>query len=138
MASSSRRSSSAEPSPALSTGYYALFHLLIEDAIEPCSDAHLKYSLSRLFDHGPMKQACERTTSELNRFFEQNPPDGPEKTFNDRLATVAEAFSQAQHSRNDADYNRSEEWDVEQAGRLLDVIAEAFQRVTIYMTDQLC
>jgi hypothetical protein len=112
---------------ALSTGYYALFHLLIEDAIEPCGDPHLKYSLSRMFDHGPMKQVCDKTTSELNSFFETNPPDGPQKIFNDHLATVAEAFSQGQHNRNDADYNRSKEWDAEQVGRLLDGIEEAFQ-----------
>jgi hypothetical protein len=112
---------------ALSTAYYALFHLLIEDAIGPCSDAHLKYSLSRMFDHGPRRQVCDKTTSELNSFFEKKPPDGPDRRFNEHLATVAEAFSQGQHNRNDADYNRSKVWDTEQVATLIDDIEEAFQ-----------
>lgn len=83
---------------ALSSGYYALFHLLISDAVANCSDPHFRATLARIFDHGPMKQACDKKLSELNDFFNQRPPEGPERVSKYHLYTVAETFSQAQHT----------------------------------------
>jgi hypothetical protein len=37
---------------AVSTGYYALFHLLISDAIANCTDPQFRAALARVFDHG--------------------------------------------------------------------------------------
>jgi hypothetical protein len=54
---------------ALSTAYYALFHLLIADAIANCGDPEFRATLARVFDHGPMKKASEDKVSELNAYF---------------------------------------------------------------------
>jgi len=48
---------------ALSTGYYALFHLLVSEATSNCTDPQFRATLARVFDHGPMNlktavQAC--------------------------------------------------------------------------------
>ena len=112
---------------ALSTGYYALFHLLIADAVANCSDPHFRATLARVFDHGPMKQACDKKLSELNDFFNQLPPEGPERTVKYHLYNVAETFSQAQHNRNEADYNLLREWQPTQVSLLLEGIAVAFE-----------
>jgi hypothetical protein len=112
---------------ALSTGYYALFHLLISDAIANCADPQLRATLARVFDHGPMKQASDKKLSELNDFFEQRPLEGPERTVKYHLYNVAETFSQAQHNRNEADYNLLREWQPTQVSLLLEGIADAFK-----------
>ena len=112
---------------ALSTGYYALFHLLISDAVAVCSDTHFRATLARVFDHGSMKQACDRELSKLNSFFDQRPLEGPERTVNYHLYNVAETFSQAQYNRNEADYNLAREWQPTQVSLLLEGIADAFQ-----------
>ena len=112
---------------ALSTGYYALFHLLISDAVANCGDPQFRATLARVFDHGPIKQACDRKLSELNDFFDQRPPEGPERTIKYHLYNVAETFSQAQHNRNDADYNLLREWQPMQVSLLLEGIEDAFK-----------
>jgi hypothetical protein len=95
---------------ALSTAYYALFHLLISDAVAGCSEPKLRASLSRVFDHGPMRQASDRKTSELGEFFKKRPPKGPEYAVNDQLYNVGETFSEAHYNRHEADYNLIREW----------------------------
>lgn len=111
---------------SVSTGYYALFHLLISDAVANCADPQFRATLARVFDHGPMKQASERKLSELNDFFDQRPPEGAERTIRYHLYNVAETFSQAQHNRNEADYNLLRQWQPAQVGLLLEGIADAF------------
>jgi hypothetical protein len=112
---------------AVSTGYYALFHLLISDAIANCTDPQFRAALARVFDHGSMKQASNKMLSELDDFFDQRPPEGPERTIRYHLYNVAETFSQAQHNRNDADYNLLREWQPTQVSLLLEGIADAFK-----------
>lgn len=112
---------------AISTAYYALFHLLISDAIANCTDPQFRATLARVFDHGPMKQASDRKISELNDFFDQKPPEGPERTLKYHLYNVAETFSQAQQNRNEADYNLLREWQPTQVSLLVEGVADAFK-----------
>ena len=44
---------------AVSTAYYALFHLLISEATANWQRPELRAVLGRVFDHGPMKQTEE-------------------------------------------------------------------------------
>jgi hypothetical protein len=112
---------------AVSTGYYALFHLLISEATANCNDPQFRATLARLFDHGPMKQASDKKLSELNDFFDRRPQEGPERTIKYHLYNVAETFSQAQQDRNEADYNLSREGQPTQVSLLLEAIADAFR-----------
>jgi hypothetical protein len=116
---------------AVSTGYYALFHLLISDAVANCTDPQFRATLARMFDHGPMKQASDRKLSELNDFFNRQPLEGPEHTIKDHLYNVAETFSQAQQDRNEADYNLLREWQPTQVSLVLEGIADAFKSWSI-------
>src|ERR1700735_3811250 len=44
---------------AVSTAYYALFHLLIDEAVSQWSVERQRSILARTFDHGKMKGICD-------------------------------------------------------------------------------
>ena len=92
---------------AVSTAYYALFHLLISEATANWARPELRAILGRCFDHGPMKTASETKISQIS--------------------TVANAFIQAQQRRNDADYNMAKEWTTAEVDTQIDSVNEAFK-----------
>ncbi|HYL38704.1 MAG TPA: hypothetical protein VEV17_22495 [Bryobacteraceae bacterium] len=112
---------------AVSTAYYALFHLLISDATANWARPELRAMLARCFDHGPMKTASKATIAEVTRVLKANPPEGREKTAAMHLRTVANAFIQAQQQRNDADYNIAKEWTPLEVASHLALVSDAFR-----------
>src|SRR5947209_5185965 len=56
---------------AVSTAYYALFHLLIDEAVGNWSVIRQRSILARMFDHGKMKRICE---DHVNQFFSSGSP----------------------------------------------------------------
>ncbi len=112
---------------AISTAYYALFHLLVSEAIANWARPELRPALGRCFDHGPMKTASETKVSQINAVLKGNLPEGAEKTVLIRLATVASAFISAQQNRNDADYNIARDWTSFDVAEQIDLVTEAFQ-----------
>ena len=111
---------------ALSTAYYALFHLLINDAVASCGDPQLRAALSRIFDHGRMRQASNDKVSKLKAFFSQRPLKGPDYDLKEHLYNVAATFQQAHHNRNEADYNLVREWQPAEVALLIEGVADAF------------
>lgn len=80
---------------AVSTAYYSLFHLLIEEACKlfiPGRRKDLRHRMARNFEHKRMKEAAQEVTSGQS----QAPP---------KLKSVAKAFVDLQQQRHDADYN---------------------------------
>src|SRR5580704_10130436 len=65
---------------ALSSAYYALFHLLICDAVANCTDPRFRAVLARMFDHGRMKNVCENSVERIKNLFHPDPPGEPERT----------------------------------------------------------
>jgi hypothetical protein len=57
---------------AVSTAYYALFHLLISEATANWQRPELRAILGRVFDHGPMKQAADKEVAELSNYFKES------------------------------------------------------------------
>ena len=112
---------------AVSTAYYALFHLLISEATANWGRPELRGVLARVFDHGPMKQAADKKVSELNSYFKERPPEGLERTVAYHLYNVADSFAQAQYHRNEADYNTGRAWDSTEVLLHIDGIADAFK-----------
>lgn len=90
---------------AVSTAYYALFHLLISEATLNWARPELRATLGRLFDHGPNSQ--ERTVAE-------------------HLRTVVTTFIQAQQRRVDADYNLGKDVDETEMLTQLESVTRAF------------
>jgi uncharacterized protein (UPF0332 family) len=110
---------------AVSTAYYALFHLLISDATANWARPELRATLGRCFDHGPMKKASEKVSG-INATFKDIPPKDAEEAAAIHLRTVASAFIQAQQRRNDADYNMAKEWTPVEVHTQIDSVNEAF------------
>ena len=112
---------------AVSTAYYALFHLLISEATANWRQPELRAILGRVFDHGPMKQAADKKVAELNNYFKEKPPEGPERTLAYHFYNVTDTFGQAQYHRNEADYNTAREWDLTEVLLHIDGITDAFK-----------
>jgi hypothetical protein len=91
---------------AVSSAYYAIFHLLIEElASLYVSDSILSARIRRSCDHGKMKDASEKIVKGMfPRLlgFSQSPNPAPPE-----LIQVAKAFVDLQTARHEADYDLS-------------------------------
>ena len=96
---------------SVSTAYYALFHLLIQEASANWSRADTRDYLARAFEHRTMKQACAWAESTTY------PMASPQVVA--KLRSVARAFRELQLQRHLADYSNATRWDrIKAAGRV--------------------
>jgi hypothetical protein len=112
---------------AVSTAYYALFHLLISEATLNWNRRELRSVIGRVFEHGKMKAASENKVSELTSYFKDNPPESPEQRVSIHLHWVANTFIQAQQQRNTADYNTEKEWTYNEALTQIESVNQVFK-----------
>jgi hypothetical protein len=96
---------------AVSTAYYALFHLLVGEAsaMLAAGDSKLQQLVARAFEHGDMQKACSTFAS-----------SGPLPAVIDahygsvvvplELKAVAQSFADLQGARHDADYATHRGW----------------------------
>lgn len=87
---------------AVSTAYYALFHLLIDEAVSHWSVARHRGRLARTFDHGSVKRVCD---DHVKSFYSAGRP-ASELLLNE----VAQTFIELQLRRHTADYDNSFIW----------------------------
>jgi uncharacterized protein (UPF0332 family) len=108
---------------AVSTAYYALFHLLVEDAaLLWAGSPEARTAVERGFQHGLM-----RNTSVQFRKPAWLDWHGSRQTVPLALQKVAAAFIDLQDERHTADYNSHEQWSVEELKETLDIARSAFQ-----------
>src|SRR5579863_5131621 len=62
---------------AVSTSYYALFHLLISEATRNWKQSSQRAAFGRYFQHGGMAKASDKQKADCNRFLSSNPPPAP-------------------------------------------------------------
>jgi hypothetical protein len=115
-----RRPKQASLRRAVSTAYYALFHLLIEDAanaLSPSAPAPLRKVFARAFQHGPMKLSCKdfvQANAAISNGKSSQLPQIIEGMLVFPLAvdllTVLTTFVDLQEARHKADYDLSEQW----------------------------
>jgi uncharacterized protein (UPF0332 family) len=91
---------------AVSSAYYAVFHLLIADAASNWNNVKLRAALGRAFDHGIMRTASNRLSN--TRDF---PFTGEDPQVVASLRFVALTFTQLQEDRHSADYDLTEDLD---------------------------
>ena len=114
---------------SVSASYYALFHLLVDDATKLMLAGNLRRplrdSLARAFHHSVMKQ----TAVAFKR--ESVPPKLASglagQQVQQELVGVAAAFVQLQESRHDADYDRARRFTRREALDLVDLATRAFR-----------
>lgn len=114
---------------AVSTAYYALFHLLIHEATLNWKRVDQRALLARFFEHGRMKSASERQRGECSRYINSNPPPSAGKELDSvrHLQRVADAFFEAQQQRHTADYDNSTTWTRTEVMTLIEIVDAAFQ-----------
>jgi hypothetical protein len=81
---------------AVSTAYYALFHMLIDDFIRQWGIVHQRAKLGRLFNHGNMKHVSDVLNKRLK---------GQTGATEAALKDIAALFVDLQDARQFADYD---------------------------------
>ena len=120
---------------AVSTAYYALFHLLITEATFNWKRAEQRHSLARAFEHGKMKSASDKQVSDLNAYFNTSPKPGHDYTIALHLRAVAETFVQLQQNRQIADYGNSAAWTRTEVLGQIDLAVGAFHSLKAIRKD---
>lgn len=90
---------------AVSTAYYALFHLVISEAVANWKQVNLRAALGRAFDHSIMKAASNRIQDTRQFPFAEEDPG-----IVTALRAVAKTFVQLQEKRHTADYDNATFW----------------------------
>ncbi len=94
---------------AVSAGYYALFHFLIDRAVSELArgtgNGQLRGVLARTFQHGTMRNASLRFAKGLEGLPIALRSALPAEPFPLELTDIAAAFSEAQQARHLADYD---------------------------------
>src|SRR4051794_11457828 len=96
---------------AVSTSYYALFHLLISEATLNWGRSEHRSQIGRLFEHGGMRKASEKVRSDFNKLAKKQTllTNGPSEVDRE-LVEVAEVFLTVQQARIEADYVTGSTW----------------------------
>jgi uncharacterized protein (UPF0332 family) len=108
---------------SVSTAYYALFHLLVQDTANRWQGSIAAVSgFERALNHGPMKSSSIQFTkskwTDWHGIAQAVPPT---------LRSVAEAFVELQEERHTADYNNHKQWTFKEVETLLSTAARAFR-----------
>ncbi len=96
---------------SVSAAYYALFHLLVRDAIRNWKHADHQSRLARTFDHRRMKDASIAILREIGNA-RNTETANPNQTVRFNLSIVSQAFVDLQQARHRADYDIGEAFDV--------------------------
>lgn len=122
---------------AISSAYYALFHLLIAEAVSKWKITTQRPQLARIFEHARMNAASERVLNvKVFPFTSQHPGVVV------HLKRIATTFSQLYEHRQTADYDTGAQWSRTEVLALIESVAEAFRsmkaiRVEPIMNDYL-
>jgi uncharacterized protein (UPF0332 family) len=99
------RTTQADLRRAVSTAYYALFHLLVSETTLSWSRDSSRNALGRMFDHGLMKRVSDRVADD-----KKTPFAGEDAGAVSGLRLVAKLFVELQDLRRTADYDNGTSW----------------------------
>jgi len=92
---------------SISTAYYALFHLLVQEAVQCWTgSATARFSLERRFEHKTMKDVSNAVLRSSWRGWSVPSPVVPRE-----LEAVAKVFVKLQEARQQADYDNAKTWE---------------------------
>jgi uncharacterized protein (UPF0332 family) len=117
---------------AISTAYYALFHLLVEDGSQRWQggSAAAESGIQRAFDHGPMYHTSTQFSTPFWRDWH-----GLQRAVPPALQRVAKAFVNLRDERQAADYDNHQQWAISDAEEVLNIAKSAFQDWDSVRTD---
>lgn len=111
---------------AVSTAYYALFHLLITETTRNWKRPAERFTLARMFEHSYMGKACAAKRNSLNAHFDTNPAPSGQLDIDKHLHVVVASFAQMLQHRHTADYDSSKSWIRADTLELIDSVRAAF------------
>lgn len=111
---------------AISTAYYAVFHLLIEDGPNNWKVPGQQSRFARIFDHGRMRQAAERIPKRLAKPDAGDPILKSSPAQLDALLQIAESFNELQRERHRADYDTAAQWTRDECIEILKLAESVF------------
>jgi len=113
---------------AVSSAYYALFHLLISETVKNWKRPNERSTLARIFEHSVMGRVCTKKRDDLRSYFGSNPPPrpGPDYDRNQHLLTVTDTFVQMLQHRQTADYDGSKAWSRVEVWERIEAVKDAF------------
>jgi hypothetical protein len=108
---------------SVSTAYYALFHLLIEEAAQRWQGSIAAVTgVERALNHGPMKTSSIQfkgpNWTDWHEIVQAVPP---------AFQSVSRSFIELQEERHIADYNNHEQWTISDVQTILNTTTAAFQ-----------
>lgn len=113
---------------AISSAYYALFHLLAAECVrrvQPASPAGVGARIARTLAHTEMKEVCGNVIkSAPGPIFLELQPGG----FSDAIRIVAEAFLELQNARHTADYDLAATYTRTHVAEFTKQAADAFEK----------
>jgi uncharacterized protein (UPF0332 family) len=101
---------------AVSTAYYAVFHLLIDEVVSKWAVERQRSVLARTFEHSKMRAVCDDVVKDV-KSGRSLPPE---------LNTLASSFIQLQQYRHTADYDNSRQWSRADVTYVLTLATDAF------------
>ena len=123
-----RRPLQASLRRAVSASYYALFHLLVDEATKRMLSGRnrdaLRDCLARAFSHDVMKQVAQQFSS--NGLSPKLIPGLNGQTLQPQLVGIASSFVDLQQARHEADYDRARRFTRREVLDLVDQAEQAF------------
>lgn len=113
---------------AVSSAYYALFHLLISETVKNWKRPQERFTLARMFEHASMRSACKKRRDDLREYLNSISPKPatPESYTGRQLLNVMEAFVDMHQQRQTADYDGSKIWSRVEVLERVEAVKEAF------------
>jgi uncharacterized protein (UPF0332 family) len=95
---------------AVSTAYYAIFHLLSTETAKNWKRPAERAPVARMLDHTPMGKVCTAKRDELNAYFKSRPAPGHNLDVLKNLHVITNTFVEMLQHRHTADYDGSAKW----------------------------
>lgn len=130
----------AELRRGISTAYYALFHLLIKETMTNfVSDAAFRTKVGRAFQHGSMRNVCEKYNPKPNKetgeFVTQEGNNFPSQVIAPDVRMIAATFISLHEARETADYDDAATVRHAEALAAVQQVEQAFRAWLIVQTE---
>lgn len=108
---------------SISTAYYALFHLLVQEAVQRWAGSPAaRLGLERTFKHEQMREVSRVVSTGSWKGWSTPRPSVPLE-----LRAVAKSFTRLQKDRHQADYDNEKNWTLTEAEATVTEVRTAFQ-----------
>lgn len=112
---------------AVSTAYYAIFHLLSIETAKNWKRPAERPTVARMLDHTPMVRVCTAKRDELNAYFKTRPAAGHALDVLKHLHVITNTFVDMLQHRHTADYDSSTKWSRTDVLEKIESVEAAFQ-----------